>query len=395
MVSEYLLLPVDWNTPLSLSKTWDTKIQESINGKEVRSAIYSFPRNSFRYTYTLLSQKEISYLNRRIYKNLHNIWGIPYWQDQTFLSSQAVSGQPVLNVESTEYRNFEVGGSCVILAGIGEYEVGQILSFTATTITLQDDLNTTWDSGVLVMPLLQGRIDPVQTINISGNNGVFQLEISESVDTDIIKANPSISFPTYLSYSVFNLKPNMRDQRVFKYQRTYELLKFYGVSVSLTNKNESSTTFTNDFLFFTKNEIQEFIDFFNYNKGRYGNFWIPSYNDDVNIISSFSDSDVTFSVDLIDWANYWEDNNTGIYLNFKFSDGTEIQRRIISEPSSNQLTIDSAIGKTCSSDELSGLNVSFLYFGRFDIDRIDLLYETDTIASTKVTFKTIQEFNIT
>jgi len=81
-------------------------------------------------------------------------------------------------------------------------------------------------------------------------------------------------------------------------------------------------------------------------------------------------------------------------LNFKFPDNTEIQRKIISEPTSTELTLDSTLGIACTAAELPFLTISFLYFVRFDIDQLAIVYHTDSSASVKATFKTLREFVI-
>lgn len=396
VLGDHFLLPLNWGSKQIVRTVWSTNVQESINAKEIRSAIFSFYRTLLTYSYLAMDLKESSYMQRIIFKNLHNVWLIPRWMDTVFLSSSAFFGNSTLVVPSTENRNFEVGAFCILFLDMDSYEIVQIESMTETEIDIKDTLNNTWETGTKVIPLLKSRIGSKQSVDSVGRTSSLKIEFLETVDPFIIKSNSiTLSYSTYLDYYVFNLKPNMQNKRKFEYDRASEISQFYGVSVSTTNQNEAGISFSNDFLFANKDEIQEFIDFFNYNKGRWGNFWIPSYEEDVQIIIPFSDSDTILFIEDINWNDYWGVNNTtGKYLNFKYADGTEIQREITEEAISGQLTLDSALGKACSSAELQFLTVSFLYFGRFDLDQVDMTYETDSIATTKASFKILREFVI-
>jgi len=100
-------------------------------------------------------------------------------------------------------------------------------------------------------------------------------------------------------------------------------------------------------------------------------FWFPTWRSDIVVNAAFDAADITLSVEDFKWEDYFRQTGTGQYLFFAFPDGTTAVRKLISATSST-ITLDQAIGKTVSTDELSQLLVSFLLYGRFDQDEVEV-----------------------
>jgi len=390
-INDYFLLPPDWSSSVSQKRIWRTSIQTSIEEGEKRSALFTWPRRTLKFNVQCMSIPETNYVRRKLYKNLHNVWGIPLWPEWTKLSSQASSGQAVLNVGSTEGRNFEVGGKCMILVDEDNYEAGDILSLTATSITLDTNLNSTWDSGLYVYPILKSKLN-VNQKGISEISGLdyFDFEFIEVPDTDITHFEFTTTPDTYIGHNIFTKKPNWMGSLDVEYRHNYQILQFLGERYSNTNVVETNMTINADFLNFDNDELNDLLGFFDLSKGRWDGFWLPSFNDDVQITSPFADTETTFDIKDIKWSTYWNGMDVvGQYLFFRFPDGSIEYRNITDAPSSTELTIDSAIGTAINSNELPFLQVSFLFFVRFDIDEIEIDRITGTTSDCKLKFTII------
>ncbi|GAH00525.1 unnamed protein product, partial [marine sediment metagenome] len=153
---------------------------ESGTGVEQRAALLTWPRKTLTYQVINLSAAQSAYVKRKLYKNLYKVFGVPIWMDRTELSSQASSGQKILNVTSTEKRNFEVGAPCLIYTNESTYEYGEIDSFTSNQITLVGNLTYTWDADTDVYPLLQGRLQQTQDLmNLTSAYSKFTVTVVE------------------------------------------------------------------------------------------------------------------------------------------------------------------------------------------------------------------------
>jgi len=390
-ISDYFLLSPDWDSPVSQKRIWRTSIQTSIKENEKRSALFTWPRRTLSFMVQCMSVSETNYVRRKLYKNLHNVWGIPLWPEWTQLSSQASSGQAVLNVGSTENRNFEVGGKCMILVDEDNYEAGDILSMTSTSITLDTNLNSTWDSGLYVYPILKAQLKAEQTgVSKSIGFDTFSFEFIEVPDTDITHYLFSVTPDTYNTFNVFETEPNWLSSLNIDYKHNYDVLKFLGARYTNTNVAETNMSLTALFSNFSSTELNDLLGFFDISKGRWDQFWLPSFNEDITITSAFVGTDTTFDIEDIKWSAYWNGMDVvGQYLRFQFPDGSIEYRNIIGAPSATEITIDATIDTAVTTEELPFLKVSFLFLVRFDIDEIEINRETETVSDCKLKFTTI------
>lgn len=375
-VTDYLLQEPNWEIPVLYKRNWDTRFQISIKGSETRSGLFSWPRSGLIYTLTEIGITESNYIKRKLYKNLHNVWGIPFWTERTYLSAQANSGQPVINVNEAQYRSFEVGGLLIILSNIDEFEVLEIDSINVNEITLTDNLVTTWDENVAVYPILKARLEPTQQLSFgtSKTSGI-EINATEAVDTDITHNEQIISgdFPIYRGKYVFNIRPNWIQNLDTSINHEYELMQFYGTGYKRSEITESIMSAGALFLGVDNEVLNKFIGFFDNHKGRLNNFWFPSNTKDIEITAAFDAGDTLFNINDIQWGEYWENNLLmGHFVQFIFPDGTEKYREILSVPSDTQLIIDTAIGKAITASELPNLQVSFLWISRFSNDEISI-----------------------
>lgn len=387
-VNEYFLIPPDWAKPVLFRKQWRTGLQNSLKDNEKRSALFTWPRRALSYDAMALEYAETAYIRRKIYKNLHNVWGIPYWQDRTALTAEAASGQAVLAVESTQYRNFEVGALCILSAQKNSYEVGTIQSLTADQITLTANLNSTWPVNTDVYPILKCRIKTGQKFNsLSARLGKIAIAAQEAYD-EITRHTPNIDdFPTYKSWPIFNILPDWGQPVDTSFLHDHELLFFLGKTYSTSHWEETAFRFDAGYMADGKAEIQRFLDFFDVHKGRWGNFWRPSWVSDIVITAPFEADAVELTIDPIEYPDYWLDQKAGSHIMLLWPDDDLVCRGVV-RASSNTISLNYPTGRACTAEQLPQLLVSFLTLCRFNQDEIEAKYLTDSVANIKLSCRT-------
>lgn len=383
-VDEYLFIPHSWVKPLEFSIEWRTNILTMISKGEQRSSLFTWPRRGLKLDLKPVSIQDYNYLKRYLYKRLHLIWGVPFWQDRTRLSAEASIGQPILLVDSTEFRGFEVGGLCAVISSWSSYEVGVIQSLTATQITLANNLGFTWNEKTEVYPVLKGRLGQGVGLDVPVPQvGGLVLEFEEAWDYGITKSlGDASAYPVYSSIPVLNLEPDWNTPVKQSILHPYELLQFLGKDLLSSTREYSDIGVGERLSIFNKEAIWNFRGFFNEMRGRYGKFWLPSHQHDVVVTGAFGAADVTLTIQDIEFSIYW--GSEDVYLLFHFQDGTEICRQVVSAPSSVSITLDEAIGKNCSVEELAHLRVSFLYLSRLDNDRLLFKYYVPEVVETTI-----------
>lgn len=352
---------------------------------EQRSSLFTWPRRSLKLDLRPASVESFNYLKRILYKRLHRVWGVPYWQDETELSVTASSGQPALQVNSTQYRNFEVGALCVVLCSWGSYEIHEIDSLTSTEITLTENLAFTWAAGTEVYPILKGRLDAVVGFEVPVPKiGGLTVEFNEVLDEGITRfLGDASSFPTYNGIPILNIEPDWKVPIKFMISHPYELAQYLGKGLVHSYRDYSDIGIGQRLSIAGKEAIWDFRGFFNEMRGMYGKFWLSSNQHDMVVTAPFGAGDSTLTIQNIEFADYW--GSEDVYLLFHFKDHTEICKKVVSVPSSTSITLDEAIGKSCSAEELDDLRVSFLYLSRFDDDKLALKYRVPQTIETVVT----------
>jgi hypothetical protein len=129
-----------------------TEIMTSKDGTEQRHALRRYPRQKFRMEFRE-DGAELTRLLHTLLGRAGATWGIPLWHEATVLSASAAALDTVINVGSTDYRDFRTLGVAVIFQERGILDIMQIDSFTANTITAVNPLVNAYPKGTLVMPV--------------------------------------------------------------------------------------------------------------------------------------------------------------------------------------------------------------------------------------------------
>jgi len=397
IVSDYILLKPNLSTDMGGSlfyrRKWQTNIQTGLKGGEQRSALFTWPRRSLSYSLLPLSYSKISALKRVLYKNMHNLLGIPFWQDETILSSPAASGQKILNVQSTVNRNFEVGGLCALIASEVSFEDGIIDVLSDTQITLHSNLAHNWPTGTEVYPVMIGRVQSTQEIDmITSIYGKMSAAADEDYYSGIVRhIGDDESFPIYKGSPVFNCRPNWNtdvNKFTYKLYHPYDRIAFLGKTFSMTHYDETAVGLTVPYTEFSRASINKIVDFFDSRKGRWGNFWLPTWQTDMVITAPFSATDNVLHIRSMDFSSYWLGGQMGLYVIIFWPDWTFACGKIINATPTT-ITLESVVGKSCTLNQLYNLFSCFLLCSRFDQDEIEVEYVTSEIGNINLSCRAL------
>ena len=392
-VNRYLALEPDWTEGLKYSRTWKTTIQKSPTGKEIRSALYTWPRKKLEFGVFASTFAEQAYLKRVLFASLHEVWGVPMWQDETVLTSDAGAGDTSINVESTTQRNFEIGGQCILYHGYqaDEHEVAEIQSLDETSITLKEGLGSSWPAGTRVYPILKARLEPRQTMkSYTRNTLAMRLSFREAFDPDITRQiGNAEGYEQFNGLYVFDPEPAIHGLRQ-QITRPYQLLSFYGAEATYTPYEEAAFSFRSDLDFTSREDAWKYLGFFDAHKGRWGAFYAPTNILDIKITAPFSDTDQELSIEPIEFPGFWFNTNAASTIIVFWPDGS-FRCAEIAGADADTITLTSPIGKSADSDILPSLMTCFLPLCRFAHDELTLSYISPGCGRISLGFTTIEE----
>lgn len=379
-------------TNVATSRAWKTSIQSSVNGIEKRSCLYSRPRRAIEFSVLARSAAESNAIRRRLFKNLHNIWGAPVWPDRTVLTATIAPEQTAIPVESTAGRCFEAGGSCILWDG-ENFEICLISGVTGSEITLTDGVEYSWASNTDIYPMLPARLEPEQNFSIiTGWISKISVKAVEVIDGSLSAFSASTDADIYQGLPVFAARPSCSDAQLGLW-RPYNFLQFLGVEYAHSDVDETRFKISMQYLALSRSAMADIVDFFDVCKGRWGRLWLPTWQNDIVVTSAFSASATTLTIEDIEWADVWQaGNTTGHYIYIAFPDGTTAIKEILSASDTTHITLNEAIGTACTTaDDLGRLMVSFLLLARFDQDSIDIEYITKDVSRIKLKFVSLLE----
>lgn len=394
IADDYFLVEPDWQYYIESGRAWKTSIQLSLSKAEKRASLKSYPTKRLLYTVVPFSSDENNYIRRKLYRGSGKIFGVPIWTDRCATTQVVDSGSgTTFTVNDNSLRQFEVGAPLVLLQDINNYEVREIVTIGSNSFTVDSSFTGTWGSSTDVYPILQGRINRSTNLKEEttyGHSGIM-IECIEEYDPDITRTLYSGStFTTYLGLPVLNLEPNRVSTPDTTIEVFPEITPFLSKSLDYTHTTEGQIRTSAMWTFESRAAAYNLVKFFDEQRGRWGNFWYPSWMDDVVLTLPFTSTDTILEIEDIEWTTYWSDTKAnGRYLYVLLPDGTEIIRKIIGAPSDTRITVDSAMGTTITSTY--GVICCFLYMGRFNYDELTLEYASEGYISTRLMLATLQD----
>lgn len=393
-------------TKQSVSHTWNTGIQKTINGIEKRSTLYTWPRITLDINYATGDNTESNWIRNIFKQNIKDTLYVPISPDKTTLTAEAVAPGNILTVNTTDYRHFYEGRDLVLVSHTDwtSYEKLTINNIVGNTITIEGALSSSWPIGTNVYPLYGCKIVDIQKVKKRVKEiDSWQIEFKEAYETDrdFVYNIPTISGTTYSGVDVFTYIPINTFSQTFTHP--YNTLQFLGKGLSYSCYDDDETHFDGEYNYIIGNTgtetsnyyIRELFDLFDNKRGRWGTLWVPTWNKDVILSDTTIDAaQVSFNVENNGWHDYYSDNNEygeiGQHIIIWTNSDSFVIRKIIAG-SNTTMTLDGAIGDI---SDTSKLYISFLIYSRFDVDEIKFDYITEDIARFKLNFTGLVKENI-
>lgn len=275
-----LLWPFSPLVDFSENRQWLTDIIQSRAGEQ-RFALREVPRVSLEYNFLFRSTNEFATAKRLAREYVANPMAIPAWSDVIPLTN-LVAGQVTITFNTTNIELF-VKQPIVFWASWESFEVQEILSFTSTSITLKEPLKNNftkcWASPVLIgFNDSEISITSNENYKKTGKINFTSVEIltSSAWTTEMFQTIPVLTTTSIVSRGIVNAFS--REQETFDSVMgllAREDIETYTREVSKIALRASSQT-----------ELYNLRRFFDFLKGKFTAFWLPSFQPDFTPIVS-------------------------------------------------------------------------------------------------------------
>ena len=371
--SRIVLLPIRPETPMREHLIFDTKILEATDGTEQRIAMRKTPRSMFEMT--------IKHDNRRMMEMLlfdrqSKVVACPAWHEPSYLTSDVTVGDYTVNVNTTDYANFYVGGHAIILQDEWTYDALQIASMTATSLTFDSPAATAYSSKnkkIHVMPLMTAWMNSnVAASKNLYNQQTFNIRLDVgSVDQDIADASTWSTFDS----KVFLDDPNMVEGNILNEALETKVLvvdNMTGVFDRVTQWARNKRSSVKGFKSNTREELWILRQLFHYLKAQQVSFYIPTFSKDLIPNTTLLNTQSLFVMDNIGYTINARNRPSKDWFRMHLKDGTILTRQIListeASASEEQLTVDVAWPYDIDPDDIE--RCEFLEKVRINVDDI-------------------------
>ena len=372
------------------------------DGSEQRRQPRLYPRRMFEYSVLPQSQVLQTRLENFLWANSDAAMIVPIWTDAQRLTTAATSGTATVTVNTITY-DYDTNGYVILWRSPSSYEVVAIDSLNSTTLTLEENLVSTWPIGTIVAPARLGRLtQQMQGTQIAHNLRPYKLifEIDEaSYSTNRIT---SLSPTQYLSRDTFEFptvptSTEASDDLDFGYDQSYAIIDAQTGAVALDTGARSTPTLLIPYAqkFANRAQISEWWGFLDRRQGRRVPFWLPSWEKDfqpvtiTNGVSGAIDYEANGYADWIDAASGRKDIAI-IYLaqGQVYAQGHHQRVRITAATNNGDgtETINCPLNFVYEEDK-NLIRVSFLRFCRMESDTVEIAWKNTCVAVTKQPFR--------
>ena len=377
-LNRIVLFPVLPEIPYAERLQFNTDILPKESGKEQRIRVRKNPRQFFNWNVRIDDGTfDKSRMDSLMFDWQGRTWGVPIWHEQTTLSVAASTGALTINVASTEYADYRIGGLAMVFIDGTLFDVQTVASLTTTTITFSNPLLANYPVGALVVPLRTGNL----TNQVSASrfvSGDQTLSVSFRVlDNDSDLADIS-------TQTIYNGKVLLDDCNVMRsgsLGETYlqnSIVMDNGTGVTYKDSaweiSKRSTTLT--LRVNSRAEVWTLRQLLHSLGGQQVSFYVPTFGRDLTATQDLATASADLIIANIGYTQFLRTRQPRNHIWVRLIDGTVLTREITSSTETTSaietLALNTTWGQDVTVAEID--RISYLEEVRFDSDDISIEY---------------------
>ena len=365
-------------TPVVEILRFGTSILELAGGKEQRISFRKQPRQAFEYSY-ILEGEERNAIQALFFGWQPQSFGIPLWHERLLLTATIGVGANVATVASTADTDLRVGGRAVLYKSRTVFDVLQILSLTATTVTFASNTANAYAVGDKLMPVRTARIEgSIQGTRYPVTAESFRVNF-ESVENDVGAPTPSAagfsSFNGRVLLDGLNVLTGAALQEEFT-QKLAIIDNEAGLIYQASDWTRNKRSFQIGFAPITRAALYALRQLLYFLRGKQTAFWAPTFISDLTVAATLTAATATMVINNIGYTKYVLLQHPKATFKITFTDGTFLVRTIIAAVETSTtietLTVDANWTTTKTAAEVA--SVQFYELVRFDTDEFQFVH---------------------
>lgn len=379
-MSNYLVWPWRPLRPITEHLEWMTDIIEAHDGAEQRIRVRQEPRQSFEVVILPNDPAELSRLRVAIAAWQHREWGWPCWHEAVELAAVFPAASSSIGIDTTA-SDFRAGGLAIVHQSPSLYEVVEVDTVAAGSLSLVAPTTMEHPAGAAVMPLRMAKMAG------QARREDYAVEASRYSVTMQITDNTELTTEAaamqYLGYDVLSdplLMPGETMPR--QIDRPLDILD-PGPGAWATFARTDYPAISTDHKWYLRTPAQAwaFRRWLHRRAGRLNPVWIPSRTHDLALAVQPTAAATTLEVRDVNYRNVGLGVPGMTHIAAFSASGAFVCRQITGAVAGSagreNLTINAALGFT------DVARISFLCLHRFAADRISLTWDRIGVATCR------------
>lgn len=376
---------INWKQGLAERLEWKTDVLGDFLGNEQRRSLRLTPRREFEATLSLWDA-ERSFWDLWLHRMGDTEFLFPLWHDSVRAAQEAAQGQNTVWVD-TRGLGFQIGSYGLLRGNTAlSYERIQIAEVHEDRIVTVSPLNASWPKGTRVEPLIRGRMTDqtdVKAISsrVSESQAVFEATREQPFDEGVD------SWDQFMGLPVLTSQPNRTQDVGSAYQWSYsESDSGTGRRYRKSDTGRAITQQKHSWLLRGRTAKNDFRSLCYRLRGAAGGFWLPTFNDDLQLAQNTAPATASLYVRAIGWAYTGGASSGREYVCIWLKGGTRLYRRITGTAAApagqERLIVDTPFPAGLLMSQVR--MISFMDTARFQNDRIEFNHVNAADGATTV-----------
>ncbi len=383
-------VPPNWRDPYQVTYEFKTEVIVSTTGKEQRIALRHRPRINYAFT-PMLYGAQGRQADRLLSTWQNRSFAMADWSQGVHTPGLPAGGQ-VLTVD--EIRPSMKPGELITLRDSDGSQVIEISEIDGLTISLTSPVARSFSASTKVFPALIVRSESsVQVNKYTSAVGTLAARFLRTHKSGRLETTEAPH--TYRETELFLTRPNWSGQATLEHSFEYDERDtgrgyFDAVVTHLAPKDVRKAVYT----FYSRSEVDAFLEFFYRCKGRRGEFYAPTWDDNVAVDPNRMLVNGSGQLPLAESGDVGRFVNDRVYRNLtvRLADGELMHRQISYAEEGTDgpvIVVTEPWPRTMSPGEI--VSVSWLPRWRLGSDEVSIEWLTDGRAQATLSMQTIED----
>lgn len=385
--------PPNWSSPVSVQREYKTDIITSGSGKEQRRAIRQTPRKIIEFT-SLIQRNQL----RRFVQEMAT------WQDKPFtvpdytrhVSSAAVMPPSTFDMELERMPSWVQPGAALALRYENRLDTRIVDEVNGNVVTFTIAAGLPWPVGTRVQPMLTAYVDMEIGTSLS-TNAVMTIPTRFNIipGTEVPPA-ATVAALTFDGRELFVLRPNWAQEVSLNFAHPVEQVDFDRgrierfVPIKFGTITQQATYLNRD-----QEAGDAITDMFDRMKGRRGEFFMPTWRNDMDLRQDVSNGTFLLRVQGRDVLNNFKDDTVYKAVAILLEDGTLLPNLI-----QQMYGVDDIVGFDTIIEMKNAwpvdfdvdqiVMISWMTLCRFGSDGMTLEWLTDSVGQYQLTVQSLE-----